>query len=122
MSRATCRSSAGCERPATHGTFGHYFCADHFQEIDLLRRRWFSADGTPLRKERDPEDAPLSIGQVAEEFVEVVRQHHPQPVKRSDVRKALDLPHATVIQAAAIASNRRRIVSSNAGYVLAEAA
>lgn len=116
-----CRSSAGCSRPATHGTFGNAFCAEHFWAIDLLRRRWFTADGALLRKERNPEDAPLSIGDVAERFVEVVRQHHPQPVKRADVRRALDLPHATVIQAATIASTRGRVVSTNAGYALSEA-
>lgn len=118
---AVCRSSAGCSSLATDGTFGRYFCRDHFEEIDLLRRQWFSADGTPLRTQRDPAEAPLSIGEIADRFVEVVRQHHPQPVVRRDVRRALDLPHATVIQAATIASNRRRVISTNGGYALADA-
>jgi len=117
----SCRSSAGCEQPATHGTLGAYLCESHFQEIDLIRRTWFTADGAPLRKARDPDDAPLSIGEVADQVTDAVRAVHPRPLGRGELRRALNLPQATVLRAATIASQRRRVVSTNAGYVLADA-
>lgn len=117
-----CRSSAWCERPATHGIFGRYFCEAHFQELDLIRRMWFSADGTVLRKARDPEDAPLSLGDIADQMVEVVQAAHPRPVQRTEMRRALRLPHNTLMQAAALASSRRQLVSTRDGHVLADAA
>ena len=42
---ATCRSSAGCKRPAGHGRFGT-FCAEHAAALAELRSAHFTADGT----------------------------------------------------------------------------
>jgi hypothetical protein len=41
----TCRSSAGCRRPAGHGRFGT-FCAEHAAALAELRSAHFTADGT----------------------------------------------------------------------------
>lgn len=117
-----CRSSAACERPATHGTFGAYLCEDHYAEIDLIRRKWFTVDGAPLRKERDPNDAPLSLSGIADAMVEIVREAHPEPVNRTEMRRTLGLPYATAIQAATIASARKQLVSTPTGHVLSETA
>lgn len=119
---ATCRSSAGCERPATRGTFARYFCETHFQEIDLIRRVWFNADGGLVRKPRDPDDAPLSLSDIADQMAAMVREAHPRPVQRGEIRRALRLPHDTLTQAAALASSRRQIVSTAHGYALPPAA
>jgi hypothetical protein len=42
---STCRSSAGCRRPAGHGRFGT-FCAEHAAALAELRSAHFTADGT----------------------------------------------------------------------------
>ena len=42
---STCRSSAGCKRPAGHGRFGT-FCAEHAAVLAELRSAHFTADGT----------------------------------------------------------------------------
>jgi hypothetical protein len=44
-SMSTCRSSAGCKRPAGHGRFGR-FCAEHAAALAELRSAHFTADGT----------------------------------------------------------------------------
>ena len=41
----TCRSSAGCKRPAGHGRFGT-FCEEHAAALAKLRSAHFTADGT----------------------------------------------------------------------------
>jgi hypothetical protein len=41
----TCRSSAGCKRPAGHGRFGT-FCAEHAAALAELRSAHFTAEGT----------------------------------------------------------------------------
>lgn len=63
----TCRSSAGCKRPAGHGRFGT-FCAEHAAALAELRSAHFTADGTAraqpvARGERGPsaEDDALRI-------------------------------------------------------------
>ena len=42
---STCRSSAGCKRPAGHGRFGT-FCAEHAAALAELRSTHFTAEGT----------------------------------------------------------------------------
>lgn len=42
---STCRSSAGCKRPAGHGRFGT-FCAEHAAALAELRSAHFTAEGT----------------------------------------------------------------------------
>ena len=113
-----CRSSAGCAQKATAGTFGTYFCAEHFAEIDLIRRTWFSADGTPNKTPRDPSTAAPSISELAERVREIVAEHAPRPVRRSEIRAALGLPHAQVVQVCHVAANMRKIRSATHGYVL----
>src|SRR5688572_28269688 len=44
-SMSTCRSSAGCKRPAGHGRFGT-FCAEHAAALAELRSTHFTAEGT----------------------------------------------------------------------------
>ena len=41
----TCRSGAGCRRPAGHGRFGT-FCAEHAAALAELRSMHFTAEGT----------------------------------------------------------------------------
>ena len=41
----TCRSSAGCKRPAGHGRFGT-FCPEHAAALAELRSTHFTAEGT----------------------------------------------------------------------------
>ena len=42
---STCRSSAGCKRPAGHGRFGT-FCPEHAAALAELRSVHFTAEGT----------------------------------------------------------------------------
>lgn len=49
----TCRSSAGCKRPAGHGRFGT-FCAEHAAALAELRSAHFTADGTARAHPVDP--------------------------------------------------------------------
>ena len=42
---STCRSSAGCTRPAGHGRFGT-FCPEHAAALAELRSTHFTAEGT----------------------------------------------------------------------------
>ena len=44
-SMSTCRSSAGCKRPAGHGRFGT-FCPEHAAALAQLRSMHFTAEGT----------------------------------------------------------------------------
>ena len=88
----------------------------------MIRRTWFSTDGTVLRKARDPEDAPLSLSDVADQMTAVVAEAHPRPVKRAEMRRTLGLPHNMLMQAAALASSRGQIVSTKDGHALPPAA
>lgn len=49
----SCRSSAGCKRPAGHGRFGT-FCAEHAAALAELRSAHFTADGTARAHPVDP--------------------------------------------------------------------
>lgn len=114
-----CRSSANCEEPATAGTFGHYFCAEHFAEIDLIRRTWFSPDGVPYRVARNPDDAGPSMSDVAGQIREIVAEAQPRPVRRAEIASVLGLPKAHVVQACHVAAATRLVMSTTNGYVLA---
>jgi hypothetical protein len=59
---STCRSSAGCKRPAGHGRFGT-FCAEHAAALAELRNAHFTADGSA----RAVPVAPEERGPTAEE-------------------------------------------------------
>lgn len=115
---AVCRSSAGCLEPATAGTFGRYFCAEHFAEIDGIRQRWFGADGSPLRREREPGEAAESLSSVAQRIRDLVAAARPFPVHRDDIRKALKLPKEIQARASTIAANGGLIVSTPQGFIL----
>lgn len=115
-----CRSSGGCLELATAGTFGEHFCGTHFEEIDLIRRSWFGADGTVLKRPRDPGEAPESLTDVSERIRALVAAADPDPVTRTELRRALRLPVEILNTACTIGANRGRIVSTTAGYVLGD--
>lgn len=58
----TCRSSAGCNRPAGHGRFGT-FCEEHAAALAAVRSAHFTADGTARAKAA----APAEQGPTAED-------------------------------------------------------
>lgn len=121
MDSAVCRSSTGCLEPATSGTFGTYFCAEHFAEVDLIRRTWFGADGAPLKRPRDPNEAPESLTEISERIREVVAAADPRPVSRAALRRTLRLPAEIQVAACTIGASRGRIVSTPSGFVLGDA-
>jgi len=57
---STCRSSAGCRRPAGHGRFGT-FCAEHAAALAELRNAHFTAEGTALIHPLSPAEQGPSV-------------------------------------------------------------
>ncbi len=69
----TCRSSAGCKRPAGHGRFGT-FCAEHAAALAELRSAHFTAEGTARAQPVPPEQqGPTTEEDAVRIAVEVLR-------------------------------------------------
>lgn len=76
---STCRSSAGCNRPAGHGRFGT-FCAEHAAALAELRSAHFTAEGTtrahavpPAERGPSTEDDALRIAGEVQRIGRVAR-------------------------------------------------
>lgn len=107
----TCRSSAGCQRPAGHGRFGT-FCEEHAAALAALRSAHFTADGTarphavaPAEQGPSTEDDALRIA------LEVQRTGR---VARHVLQEELGFPYARFRRAVELAGRREWIVAGRA--------
>lgn len=110
-SMRTCRSSAGCQRPAGHGRFGT-FCEEHAAALAALRSAHFTADGTarphavaPAEQGPSTEDDALRIA------LEVQRTGR---VARHVLQEELGFPYARFRRAVELAGRREWIVAGRA--------
>ncbi len=97
-----CRSSADCELPAGHGTFGS-FCPAHARELADLRVQWFTADGGLLSKPRTGAAGPSLVDDARALTLEVLAAG---TLKRTDAAEQLGWPPARVKRAFEIAVSR----------------
>lgn len=108
---STCRSSAGCKRPAGHGRFGT-FCPEHAAALAELRRAHFTAEGTA----RAQPVAPDQQGPSAEEdalliTAEVLRIGR---IGRSVLQNQLGFTYTRFRRAAELAGRSGWIVAGRA--------
>jgi hypothetical protein len=107
----TCRSSAGCKRPAGHGRFGT-FCAEHAAVLAELRSAHFTAEGTARLHPVAPAEQGPSVEddaiRIANEVLRVGR------VGRAVLQEQLDFTYARFRRAVEHAGRCKWIVPGRA--------
>jgi hypothetical protein len=111
---STCRSSAGCKRPAGHGRFGT-FCAEHAAALAELRSAHFTPDGTARAHAVPPAERGPTTEDDALHIASEVRRRTGR-VPRSILQDELGFTYSRFRRAVELAGRRDWIV---AGRVLA---
>ncbi|HEV2060332.1 MAG TPA: hypothetical protein VGR11_13330 [Solirubrobacteraceae bacterium] len=108
---ATCRSSAGCNRPAGHGRFGT-FCEEHAAALAALRSAHFTADGTARAQAAAPaEQGPTAEDDALRIALEVRREGR---VARSVLQDELGFTYRRFRRAVELAGRWEWIVAGRA--------
>lgn len=107
----TCRSSAGCKRPAGHGRFGT-FCEEHAAALAALRSAHFTAEGTArAHAVAAAEQGPSTEDDALRIALEVQRLGR---VARHVLQEELGFPYARFRRAVELAGRREWIVAGRA--------
>ena len=109
---STCRSSAGCKRPAGHGRFGT-FCAEHAAALAELRSAHFTADGTARPHAVPPAEQGPSTEDDALRIAVAVRRRAAR-VARNVLQDELGFSYARFRRAVELAGRREWIVPGRA--------
>jgi hypothetical protein len=107
----TCRSSAGCKRPAGHGRFGT-FCAEHAAVLAELRSAHFTAEGTARVHPVSPAERGPSVEDDAARIArEVLRTGR---IGRAVLQEQLDFTYPRFRRAVELAGRCQWIVPGRA--------
>jgi len=109
---STCRSSAGCRRPAGHGRFGT-FCAEHAAALAELRSAHFTAEGTARVHAVPPAERGPSTEDDALRIAAEVRGRAGR-VARNVLQDELGFTYARFRRAVELAGRREWIVAGRA--------